>query len=193
MANTQKELKEQQVYEHELSKEFLQSLHREKISRQESRGTYSNRKIAFITGLLGISTLKIGQEHFFWLLFLVPLVAVGYDIYINSADIHIKKIGAFLRNNPEAGVAENEKAWERFSSESRSKFARIAVSFFTVIATIVAAAGIVIGAQAEKKGDMFWIGYLVWIVSCFTIIVLMLLSQNSEIEKFDNYKPKTGD
>ena len=140
-----------------LHKEFLQSLHNEKIKTQSERATYVNSKLAFVTGLFGLGSLNIGTMELHWLLYLIPLVAIGYDLYIRAADLSIKKIGAFLRSHPESGTGESEKAWESFSAKCRDSIAPIANTLFTLVVTIAAA--LYIYVQNQLKTEFFCLGF----------------------------------
>lgn len=125
-------------FEQELHKDFLKSLHDEKIRMQAERATYITNKLAFVIGMFGLGSLKISTLDFHWLLYLIPLVAIGYDLYIRAADSSIKKIGAFLREQPISGTANSEKAWEQFSAKCRDSLAPIANTLFTFIITVAA-------------------------------------------------------
>ena len=126
------------VVQQELDKEFLKHLHEEKLKTQAERAKYIFSKIAFITGLFGLGSLeKIGFTAP-GIFYLIPVVAIGYDLYINAADSSIKKMGAFLGKNPKAGSGESEQAWENDSGEYRDILAPLASFLFSVIVTISA-------------------------------------------------------
>jgi uncharacterized membrane protein YfcA len=169
----------------ELHKEFLKSLHEEKIKTQGERATYITGKLAFVTGLFGLGSLKIGGMDFHWLLYLIPLVAIGYDLYIRAADSSIKKIGAFLRSHPQAKTAESEKAWEHFSAQYRDKLALLATTMFTAVVTVAAA--VYIYVQESVKNSAFWIGFIAWLVVCLTATGGLWASHRSSVKKIDEY------
>lgn len=176
-------------FEQELHKEFLQSLHNEKIKTQSERATYVNSKLAFVIGLFGLGSLKIGTVESHWLLYLIPLVAIGYDLYIRAADLSIKKMGVFLRRHPQSGTGESEKAWENFSVKCRDRIAPIANTLFTLVVTVAAA--IYIYAQNQVKTEIFWIGFFSWVVIFLSITIWLWSSHRKIVRQIDNYKPSS--
>lgn len=174
--------------------EFLKALHDEKTKAQTTRATYISNKFAFITGLFGLGALKIGEVDFHWLLYFIPLVALGYDLYIRAEDLSIKKMGAFLRSDPKAGTAESEKAWERFSAHYRDNLAHLATVLFTFIITISAA--VYIYAQQSAKlggisGSEFWIGLIIWFVISVSANIGLWLSHRIQIKRLDESSSTT--
>lgn len=175
-------------FQQELHLEFLKSLHDEKVKTQGARANYISAKFAFITGLFGLGALQIGGLNFHWLLFFVPLVAMGYDLYIRAEDLSIKKIGAFLRSDPQAQTAESEKAWERFSAQYRDKLAQLATSLFSFIILIAAAIYLLVLQNTTQAGGLtrrFWIGFLIWFGVIFTGNVILWASHRRQVRKLD--------
>jgi hypothetical protein len=175
-------------FQQELHLEFLKALHDEKTKTQGTRAGYISSKFAFITGLFGLGALKIGEVDFHWLLYIIPLVALGYDLYIRAEDLSIKKMGAFLRSDPKAGTSESEKAWERFSAHYRDKLAHLATTLFTFIITISAAVYIY-AQQSATQGGMpgmeFWIGFIAWVAISFCANIGLWVSHRRQIRKLD--------
>ncbi|WKZ35867.1 MAG: hypothetical protein QY332_19835 [Anaerolineales bacterium] len=178
-------------FQQELHLEFLKALHDEKTKAQGTRAAYTSSKFAFITGLFGLGALKIGMVDFHWLLYLIPWVALGYDLYIRAEDLSIKKMGAFLRSDPKAKTAESERAWERFSAQYRDKLAHVATTLFTLIITISAAVYIYAQQSAKQAGILrieFWMGFIAWFTISFSANVGLWASHQIQIKKLD----KTG-
>lgn len=171
----------------ELHIEFLKSLHNEKIKTQSERSTYVNNKLTFVIGLLGLGSLKIGTVELYWLLFLIPLVAIGFDLYIRASDLSIKKMGVFLRCHPESGTGESERAWEIFSAKCRDTIAPAANTLFTLVVTISAA--IYIYVETHLKNDFFLIGFFLWFGLFFAFIILLWENHRKIVKKIDNYNP----
>ncbi len=171
-------------YQQELHLEFLKALHDEKTKTQVTRASYISGKFTFITGLFGLGALKIGVVDFHWLLYLIPLVALGYDLYIRAEDLSIKKMGAFLRSDPKAKIAESERAWEHFSAQYRDKLAHLATTLFTLIITISAAVYIY-AQQSSSLSIEFWIGFLTWFIISFSANVGLWVSHQRQIKKLD--------
>ena len=134
--------KKDKEFEKEMKLEFLQALHDEKIKTQGERSSYVMSKFAFITGLFGLGALKVGEINFNMLLYFIPIVAIGYDLHIRAADLSIKKMGAFLRSDPQAGTTESEKAWETYSAKHRDKLANRANTLFSFVIILAAAVSI---------------------------------------------------
>lgn len=175
-------------FEQELHIEFLKALHEEKTKTQERRATYATSKAAFITGLFGLGSLKISGADFHWLLYLIPLIAIGYDLYLRAEDSSIKKMGAFLRNHPQAKVSETEKAWERFSAEYRDKLAQLANALFSFVAIL--AATIYAYVQAPTTSGGFWFRFVAvaWFVICLLVNVWLWRSHWGFVRQADEYK-----
>ena len=128
----------------ENDQEFLRALHEEKIRTQNERTQLITMKLAFIAVLFGLGSVNMGIRFdiadIFWLLYIIPLVAISYDLYIMSADSRIKRIGAFLGRNPVSLAGKAEREWERFCASYRDGMAPSANMFFSAIVTLGAAA-----------------------------------------------------
>lgn len=180
-----------QEYQRQLHLEFLRTLHEEKIKTQEARTAFISSKFVFITGLFGLGVLKYGTVDFHWLLYLVPLVAIGYDLYIRAEDFSIKKIGAFLRSKAETHTTKSEIAWEIFSAEHRDRLAGRATSLFTFIITIAAAVYILAQQNSEPAGYqdiVFWIGFCFWLAACSISNLMLWRDQIRQIAKLDKLR-----
>lgn len=113
---------------------------------------------------------------------------MGYDLYIRAGDLSIKKIGAFLRTDPQAQTAESEKAWERFSAQYRDKLAQLATSLFPLIIIVVAAVYLLVLQGTAQAGGLtrpFWIGFLVWFGGCFGGNIALWISHRRQVRKLD--------
>ena len=104
--------------------EFLKHLRSEKLKAEEARTTYTLRKLAYATTLLGLGSLDIdvaqitaiGPINLGHLLYLAPWVALAFDLYILAEDYSVKRFGAFLwKNSPDV----LERGWEEWVSENR--------------------------------------------------------------------------
>jgi len=175
-------------FQNELQIEFLKALHDEKIKTQSERAAYTTSKFAFITGLFGLGALKIGEINFGWLLYFIPLVAIGYDLYIRASDLSIKKIGAFLRTHSKSETSEIEKSWELFSTQYRDKLAQLATTLFTTF-IIIAAAAFIYAQQKDPKSIGFWIIFSIWLFISLVSNVLLWKSHRDQIRKLDKLKP----
>ena len=174
----------------ELRKEFLQSLHHEKIATQDERAKYALGKLGFLTVYFAVSSVSLGGVDLFWLLFLVPLVAIGYDLYIRAADFSVKRIGAFLRTDPKAGVSDSEKAWEEFAAQTRDTYAPLAAPLFTAAATIAAA--IYIGGKALSQTSSpgwLWVFIFTWLVGSLACTAWLWIRHRTIVKRLDRRVP----
>jgi hypothetical protein len=175
-------------FKHDLQIEFLKALHDEKTKTQERRATYITSKFAFISGLFGLGALKIGSVNFSWLLYFIPLVALGYDLYIRAEDLSIKKMGAFLRNRPRTEISEIEKDWERFSAQYRDKLAQLATTLFTTL--IILAAAVYIIVQEANRGVTFLAFFTSWLIVSLLVNWALWKSHRHQISKLDDFIPQ---
>ena len=84
------------------------------------RHEFLMRKFSFVTVLLGAGSLRklldgdtVFSLDFAPLLFLVPIVAIAFDLIILSEDYRIKRAGEFLRARA-SDIDEDEREWENF-------------------------------------------------------------------------------
>ncbi len=173
----------------ELQIEFLKALHDEKTKTQGQRATYVTSKFAFISGLFGLGALKIGAVNFSWLLYFIPLVAIGYDLYIRAEDLSIKKMGAFLRNRSRAEISETEKDWESFAAQYRDKLAQLATTLFTTL-IILAAAVYIFAQQANNRTGTFLTFFASWLAVSLVSNWALWKSHQNQIKRLDDLTPR---
>ena len=171
-------------FEKQMKLEFLKALHDKKTKTQGERSSYVMSKFAFITGLFGLGALRVGDINFNMLLYFIPVVAIGYDLHIRAADLSIKKMGAFLRSDPQAGTTETEKAWERYSAEHRDKLAHWANTLFSYVIILAAAVSIYV-LQGDGKSRIFYIWFIVWLFISIISHSMLWNSHRKEILKLD--------
>ena len=144
--------------------DFLKHLRSEKLKAQEARTTYTLKKLTYATTLLGLGSLNIDVEQITaigpinlgYLLYLTPLVALAFDLYVLAEDYSVKRFGAFLgENSPDV----LERGWENWVSQNRDPFAPFAMPVLTTLLLIGAAIIMWIGGSAE--GPIFW-GWLIF-------------------------------
>lgn len=179
-------------YKAEIHKGFLTALHQEKIHTQEERADYVKAKLIFVSALFGLGSIKIGDLTVAMLLYFIPFVAIGYDLYIHAADKSIKKIGAFLRDEPEAETSDGEKKWEQISSLCRDRSARITNTLFSTLVTIASAIYLCNTDLVKTTNQIIF--FCFWIVICLVIIGeqgYYQLQRIDEIDKGDHIKNST--
>jgi hypothetical protein len=173
--------------------EFLRALHEEKIRTQNERADYVTRKLAFITVLFGISSVDLGFKIpcIYWLLYLVPMVAISFDLYIMSADSRIKRIGVFLGRHPVSMAGKAERQWERFCVIYRDGLAPSANIFFSAVVTLAAA--VFIYSQPIEPAEYMRLVFAAWLALSLAIIVAMWIHHEELIKKLANYQPMKKD
>jgi len=116
--------------------DFEDRLYKELQTVEQFRFKFSMAKIAFVTGLLGIGSVKLTTSGIdaSRVLYLAPLVAVLFDILGMAATVSIYRIDAFLRvSGKQTNEDFCEKAWQVFLKDHRSSFSFWAATGFTAI------------------------------------------------------------
>ncbi|MEN6611359.1 MAG: hypothetical protein ABFC24_10995, partial [Methanoregulaceae archaeon] len=128
----------------------------------------------------GIGTIKIGS---YWILYLIPFIAIGYDLYIQGSDSSIKKIGSFIRTNRfcKRGRCMNE--WEDFIVKKRDKFAPYANFLFTLV--VIIAAAIYIFIQTPVQDWNFRVIFTIWFIAFLFAACIMFIHYRAYIRKID--------
>ena len=150
-------------------KEFVHQLREEIISNQGNRATFIKLKLTFVVGLLGIGSISNdGNIHTAPLLYLVPLVAFIFDLYILGEDFGIKRAGRFIKTSPAASL--EEQIWEDVLDQVRDWFSYLAGPLTTFVALVAAAIGIKISQTTLLTFE--W-----WIAASGILIIFTLLSR----------------
>jgi len=166
--------------------EFEDRIYQELQTVQQFRFKLSLAKISFVSGLLGIGAMKLtstGNNDLSQLvLYLVPLVAVLFDILGMGATVAIYRTGAFLRveSNP------SEKTWQNFLKENRSSFSWWGATGFTVVT--FSAAIMVLLAKAQWTPfpiDVFWWKAL-WFAGILVLWVSFRFSECRAKHRFES-------
>lgn len=176
----------QEAGDEELHTAFLAALHEEKTRTQAERANYIASKLAFVTGLFGVGSLRVSGTDFHYLLYLIPLVAIGYDLYVQAADSSIKKMGAFLRAHPSARTSQSERDWEEFSARYRDRYAPVANTLVTYVVTLAAA--VLIYVQRPAGGSGFWAVFIPWLIACLAVETYMYASYRGQVGRIDAYR-----
>ncbi len=120
---------------------FMKCLYEEKNIHKNHRFKLIQRKLLFIGALLGFGSLHPSDAtlnlNFKMLLYLVPFIAIAYDIYILAEDFKVKRVGAFI-SREEANICPDEKDWEGFVRENREPLAAVGTILLTVLASLFA-------------------------------------------------------
>lgn len=101
------------------------------------RHEYAIRKLGFCTAILGVGTVSVSlgsAQHLASpaLLYLVPLIAIAFDLHIVAEDHRVKRAGVFLRRLAlQADV--DERAYEEFVGRSVNRAAPFTFAMVTLI------------------------------------------------------------
>ena len=167
---------------------FLDALHQEKIHTQRERTDYVRAKLVFVSALFGLGSIRTADVTYSLLLYIIPFIAIGYDLYIHAADKSIKKIGEFLGNDAPSSKAE--RLWEDISSKSRDRTARITNTLFSFLITLAAAFCLFkIHGMAFYKPN---IPFFLWAFFFLVFIDLQGLYQLKTIDDIDKGKHKSS-
>ena len=104
-----------------MAEDIIDSLRREISETQKRREKVNTLKIAFVTGLLGLGSLKLdgNGDATYRLLYLAPLAGLFFDLLILGEHFSIRRIGKFFRTECND---EGEHKWQKFVKENRDKF-----------------------------------------------------------------------
>jgi hypothetical protein len=119
---------------------FIGDLRAEINQSQQRRHEYIAAKLIFISGLLGLGSLSLGNLATRHLLFIVPVVAFAYDLYTLGEDYGIKRAATFIRFS--RATPPQEALWEKLVPSRRDPLSSIAGPLTSVVALGVAAVGL---------------------------------------------------
>lgn len=74
----------------ELTKEFLEALHKEKLNWQTTCSKYIMAKLTALSLLFGIGSIKINTQYdFSWLVLVVPVINIYFDSFIRISRLNV--------------------------------------------------------------------------------------------------------
>ncbi len=114
-----------------MNDQLYDQLNKEKEQAQNLRADFIKRKLAFVVGLFGLGSININSISFFQVLYIIPFISIGFDVYILVEDFKVKRIGEFIKRK--AGVVSE---WEKWVSNHKNPYAVWAAPLFTLITTI---------------------------------------------------------
>ena len=133
--------------------DFLKDLRAEIMATQERRFSFIRQKFVFVVGLLGVGSISItGKLDTLWVLYLAPLVAFSFDLYVYGEDFGVKRAGAFMRKQS-TNVPQNEREWEEFVGRNRDPLTKAAGTLLSFLVLLGAAAGLL---AAGKPTPWYW-------------------------------------
>jgi hypothetical protein len=148
--------------EHQGDAASLRALREEIAATQGRRAAYVRQKMGFLIALLGVGGVATSGSVATPLLFLVPVVAFVFDLYILGEDFAVKRAGTFLRESPT--VPNEERLWEQFCEKSRDPFSHLAHLLSSGVADL--AAGILLWTREPgTAGAWLWLLCAVFLFS----------------------------
>jgi len=154
--------------------EIIEQLNNEKNLYQTHRYNYISKKIAFIVSLFGLSSLNINTVSFYEVLYLIPFISLGFDIYILNEDFKIKRIGEFLKINESISTK-----WENWVVKYKNPYASIAAFGFTMITIIGSTILIFKRNSIETLYDwVFWLWLIIALIINFTLLYYSKRTRN---------------
>jgi hypothetical protein len=131
--------------------DFLKALRAEIAAIQSERDQLIRQKIAFVIGLFGIGSVKfLAPVNTVALLYMAPLVAIAFDMYIVGKEFRVRRAGAFFLE-PSTKAPDNERDWETFVRKKRDPFARYAGGLLSGIVLIASALTVVTRNQLLSR------------------------------------------
>lgn len=115
--------------------DFLEKLRIEIIHHKDKRAEFVFRKLAFVVLLFGLGSINfdfIGKVYS--ILYLIPYIALVFDVYIFSEHYKVQRAGAYIRIYRYASNAERN--WEKMVESHREPYAIWASSIVTILVFI---------------------------------------------------------
>jgi len=144
--------------------DFLKDLRAEIMATQGRRFEFIRQKFLFVVGLLGVGSISISDQFdTLWVLYLAPLVAFSFDLYVYGEDFGVKRAGAFMRRES-TEVPQNERDWEEFVNRNRDPLTKMAGTLLSLLVLLGAATGLWAGGALSP-----W--YFLWIALNLAAII----------------------
>jgi len=112
--------------------EFWESLRAEILAAQQRRGELTKQKFTYVIASFGLGTLSAKGLPTSGLIFIAPVIAFAFDLYMVGEDYGIKRAGAFLCKEA-SGSPDALKEWERWVSQFRDPFSKYAGPFLSAV------------------------------------------------------------
>jgi hypothetical protein len=173
------------------NEKFSEYLHQEILHHKEKRSSFVLQKLAFIVALFGVVSMNNpfsspDQIDWQWIIYMIPFVALAYDIYIFSEDFKVKRLGKFIRHSIYS--SECEKEWEKYVYNWREPYA--------IIGSLVLTSITIIGPPLIFKVliDKTPVFLLIWLISLVFLSSLIFMLYYCFIACLDDYQfPKQQD
>jgi hypothetical protein len=113
--------------------DFESKLWKEQFNAMERAFKLEERKCIFVVALFGIGGVGFVNginNSLFYLYFLVPLIAIAFDVLILSQKYSIRRIGYFLSISSRFDL---ERDWENFVDKNRENRVSVGAETFTIL------------------------------------------------------------
>lgn len=117
---------------------FGEKLREEILKSQERRASLIIHKLSFVIATFGLGAVTAEKFQTIGLLFLAPIIAFAYDLYIAGEDFGIKRAGGFL-GRPDSDADDEEREWEKRVEKYWDPFSKFANPFVSMIVLMSAA------------------------------------------------------
>ena len=166
-----------------MAESVSKKIHSEIAETQKRRFQLYVLKIGFVTALLGFGGIHIQEvSSFYQALYLVPLIAVFFDLLIMGEHISIRRMGTYLRLHSE----EDEKTYEDYVMRHRDKFITVGLVGFTTLSFV--AAFFLLRVTKIKMNDTVSLADIGWFTGLFTLFVTSAVYAHRRIINFDKEK-----
>ena len=150
------------------------------------------RKFAFLTAFMGAGAINLLSKaqttvDFGMLLFLIPFVAIAFDLYIFVEDYRIKRAGEFLKRlERDPGITQQQRLeciWEYFVAKNPNKGSTFA---FFLVTIIYAFASLLLLVRLKYEWRLLSIWFVIALVfEGFILICHIKLRDKLEESEFD--------
>ncbi len=167
--------------------DFIGDLRKEIGSAQATRYKHTQQKFAFVIGMLGIGGALKEAKDFVYLLYLSPIVAYLFDMYVIEENFGIRRAGVFIQKCGDA--SKYERLWEAAVRKNRDIFAYLAGPLLSFSAFFISVLYLWTKENVEWR---FWI----WIALNVVILIFLLFRKkviDLKLDKFGAYVEKSKD
>lgn len=151
--------------------DFRDSLRTEIIASQEERAAFVRQKFTYVIATFGAGSISSPSIPTSNLIFLAPIVAFTFDLYISGVDFGIKRAGAFL-GAPGIETPPEEAHWQAWVTRRRDPFSKLAGPFLSGVVLLGSLYMIASGSAkaAQIPGVPSWLLLVAWsLVNCVLI------------------------
>lgn len=176
---------------------LLERITTEKHSTQERRGILILRKLTWLAGLFAVGVLDEPLHGSEFVLYLLPAVALLFDLYIFGENYGIKRMGTFIRlTYPRLPDGEWE-AWLQGSNDLGPKktdnetsdgiglrdiLSRAAGPGATYLVTAASA------ALLQLTSSPPLVGFVAWFIGMIILITVVVRFDSNRLSKLDDLK-----